>query len=928
MRLLVPTASDGIREYRQQGGKDTQLLEKTSLTKGLLSSAARCPPAGGAPLSSLQQQSIQLKKTTGELAYQVVELTQQIKIKDGVLEEQHARLLQEQRCLSRVSDAHQELQAQVEQVQGQNTVLKVEYDTLLEQQRAAEAKLRQETVRGEELLAKVMKRKNQAAARMNSHNERRSRAREATQAAARSKVNLDRSAVHPPSSTSPSSGFSNSSSAPSSRSTSPKNEKRDASTERKPMRLVRSASVTSPRILTSIKELFDRKRRGHSVCSQEEDLVSPVRICVSARVPARALQVLDAHEQDINAVRFSSSSDLLATGGTDKVIKLWEVRAGLLTHRGTLDGSTEGITCIEFDPMGFRILAASYSKAAMLWQLGDSVPKVTLTGHSRKVTAARFSSITHQVVTGSADGTIRLWDLRRAACLQSRNVAKYCSDLVCSENCIISGHYDGQIRAWDSRVASCVQVFPAQGKVTSLDLSSDHCQLLSCCRDDCLQLFDLRRWSNERVTFRADGFKCGSDSTKAVIRVFKKASPNGKLTVYLGKRDFVDHVDRVEPVDGVVLIDPEYLKERKVFVTLTCAFRYGREDLDVLGLTFRKDLFVANIQAFPPVTEEKKTLTRLQERLIKKLGEHAYPFTFEIPLNLPCSVTLQPGPEDTGKACGVDFEVKAFCAENVEEKIHKRNSVRLVIRKVQYAPEKPGPQPTAETTRQFLMSDKPLHLEASLDKEIYYHGEPISVNVHVTNNTNKTVKKMKISVRQYADICLFNTAQYKCPVATEESDDVVAPSSTFCKVFTLTPFLANNREKRGLALDGKLKHEDTNLASSTLLRDGANKEILGIIVSYKVKVKLVVSRGGLLGDLAASDVSVELPFTLMHPKPLEESFYREAADEAPVDANLIEFDTNDDDIIFEDFARQRLIGAKDDKDEDEEPVDSPKLDDR
>uniref|UniRef100_A0A8C7YZV8 Arrestin, beta 1 n=1 Tax=Oryzias sinensis TaxID=183150 RepID=A0A8C7YZV8_9TELE len=149
------------------------------------------------------------------------------------------------------------------------------------------------------------------------------------------------------------------------------------------------------------------------------------------------------------------------------------------------------------------------------------------------------------------------------------------------------------------------------------------------------------------------------------------------------------------------------------------------------------------------------------------------------------------------------------------------------------------------------MSDKPLHLEASLDKEIYYHGEPISVNVHVTNNTNKTVKRMKISVRQHADICLFNTAQYKCPVAVEESDDVVAPSSTFCKVFTLTPFLANNQEKRGLALDGKLKHEDTNLAST-------NKEILGIIVSYKVKVKLVVSRGGLFKN------STELS---AHPQP-------------------------------------------------------------
>lgn len=402
-------------------------------------------------------------------------------------------------------------------------------------------------------------------------------------------------------------------------------------------------------------------------------------------------------------------------------------------------------------------------------------------------------------------------------------------------------------------------------------------------------------------------------------RVFKKASPNGKLTVYLGKRDFVDQVEHVEAVDGVVLIDPEYLKERKVFVSLTCAFRYGREDLDVLGLTFRKDLFVSSLQVFPVNPDEEHPLSRLQERLVKKLGEHAHPFTFQIPLNLPCSVTLQPGPEDTGKACGVDFEVKAFCAENQDEKIHKRNSVRLVIRKVQYAPEKPGPQPSAETTRLFLMSDKPLHLEASLDKQIYYHGEPISVNVHVTNNTNKTVRRMKISVRQLADICLFNTAQYKCPVASEETDDVVAPSSTFCKVFTLTPFLAKNREKRGLALDGKLKHEDTNLASSTLLRDGANKEILGIIVSYRVKVKLIVSRGGLLGDLASSDVSVELPFTLMHPKPEEEN----RDEEPPVDTNLIQFDTHDDDLIFEDFARQRLIGAKDE--EEEEPVDSPKI---
>ncbi|KAF7236805.1 Beta-arrestin-2 [Varanus komodoensis] len=389
------------------------------------------------------------------------------------------------------------------------------------------------------------------------------------------------------------------------------------------------------------------------------------------------------------------------------------------------------------------------------------------------------------------------------------------------------------------------------------------------------------------------------------------------LTVYLGKRDFVDHLDRVDPVDGVVLVDPEYLKDRKVFVTLTCAFRYGREDLDVLGLTFRKDLFLASYQAFPPPTEEgPEPPTRLQERLLRKLGGNAHPFSFLIPQNLPCSVTLQPGPEDTGKACGVDYEIRAFCAKTVDEKIHKRNSVRLVIRKVQYAPEKPGPQPMAETTRHFLMSDRSLHLEASLDKELYYHGEPISINVHVTNNSSKSVKKVKVSVRQYADICLFSTAQYKCPVAQIEQDDQVAASSTFCKVYTLTPSLSSNREKRGLALDGKLKHEDTNLASSTIVKEGANKEVLGILVSYRVKVKLVVSRGG--------DVSVELPFVLMHPKPPDQPSPAQpqlAAPETdePVDTNLIEFDTNygqDDDIVFEDFARLRLKGLKDDKDDD------------
>lgn len=49
------------------------------------------------------------------------------------------------------------------------------------------------------------------------------------------------------------------------------------------------------------------------------------------------------------------------------------------------------------------------------------------------------------------------------------------------------------------------------------------------------------------------------------VKVFKKTTPNGKVTVYLGKRDFIDHMDYCDPVDGVVVVDTEYLKGRKVY---------------------------------------------------------------------------------------------------------------------------------------------------------------------------------------------------------------------------------------------------------------------------------------------------------------------------------------------------------------------------
>ncbi|KAG9509233.1 Beta-arrestin-1, partial [Fragariocoptes setiger] len=465
------------------------------------------------------------------------------------------------------------------------------------------------------------------------------------------------------------------------------------------------------------------------------------------------------------------------------------------------------------------------------------------------------------------------------------------------------------------------------------------------------------------------------------IRVYKKSSLNSKITVYLGRRDFVDHISHVDPIDGVVLIDRDYVQNRKVFGHVLATFRYGREDLDVLGLTFRKELYLVNEQIFPQpepkqiiqkesssanppnddvdmpqaasVSDGNNTtvntpasiwqtgkpkpssyprpLTRLQERLLKKLGPNAFPFFFELPPLCPASVTLQPGPGDTGKPCGVDYELKAYVADAIDEKPHKRDSVRLAIRKIMYAPSRQGEQPSVEVTKDFVMSPNKLNLEASLDKELYHHGESIAVNVHIANNSNRTVKKIKVSVRQFADICLFSAAQYKCTVADLESEEgcPIGPGFTLSKVYYLRPLLANNKDKRGLALDGQLKHEDTNLASSTLVTDPAQRENLGIVVQYRVRVKLCL--GPLGGELTA-----ELPFTLMHPKPYELEDFPDkehsssnhagstlmniegeeqnqdgTSKERNNEGDLIQLDDDTDDIIFEDFARLRLEQAGD-----------------
>ncbi|XP_061549951.1 S-arrestin a [Phycodurus eques] len=379
--------------------------------------------------------------------------------------------------------------------------------------------------------------------------------------------------------------------------------------------------------------------------------------------------------------------------------------------------------------------------------------------------------------------------------------------------------------------------------------------------------------------------------------VFKKICKDKSVGVYMGRRDFVDRVDSVDPVDGVIAIDREALQGRKVFVTLSCTFRYGRDDMDVMGIAFRRELYLSTRQVYPPLQDREQGVhTRTQAKLLRKLGDDAYPFFFEFPDNLPCSVAMQPASHDVGKQCAVEFEVKVFSAESQDAKIRKRSSVKLMIRKVQYAPETEtgAAPPSMEISRDFSVSDKPLHVTARLDKEIFYHGETMRLHLDVVNNSSKNVKNVVVSVDQVATVVLYSNDCYVKCIAIHEGDSVSA-GATLQKDILLLPLLANNRERRGIALDGKLKHEDTNLASSSIIKPGILKEVLGIMVSYRVTVKLVI--GGLM---SSSEVSVELPFKLMHPKP-----------------DTVKESEMEEELVFQEFKRSYLRGMLGDDDDEE-----------
>ena len=97
-------------------------------------------------------------------------------------------------------------------------------------------------------------------------------------------------------------------------------------------------------------------------------------------------------------------------------------------------------------------------------------------------------------------------------------------------------------------------------------------------------------------------------------------------------------------------------------------------------------------------------------------------------------------PGEPERQCGIDYQLRSYIARQSNEKPERRQLVTLTIKKLTHAPENSVTiRPTLDVKKEYMLSSNPIHVEANLDKGVYYHGEEIKINVSITNSSSRQV---------------------------------------------------------------------------------------------------------------------------------------------------------------------------------------------
>ncbi len=156
---------------------------------------------------------------------------------------------------------------------------------------------------------------------------------------------------------------------------------------------------------------------AHSVWSPDGKTILSVSSDLTGRLwnveTGNVLHVLSGHTGYMYECEFSpDGKEVSTTSWADRTTRVWGVKSG--KERLILEGHLERPTAVSFAPDGRTIASFDAGGVGILFELERGTASVKFVGHTEIVSSVEFSPDSKRIVTGSYDGTVRVWSNPRA----------------------------------------------------------------------------------------------------------------------------------------------------------------------------------------------------------------------------------------------------------------------------------------------------------------------------------------------------------------------------------------------------------------------------------------------------------------------------------------------------------------------------------